>query len=758
MRWRFDWRASGIGLSLLAGVFALYAWFPVTMEEIEEQVFDQYQRWKPRPYLVEYPEEPGIMYEPPVKVVDIDEASLKSLGQWPWPRTYLAEMVRRLSDAGAAVVAFDMTFAEADRTSPIRLAETLGRFGSSEARLFEGRGELPDHDLIFGDMIAQTPVVLGMIATDAPLETRVPPQPSGIAVSGDGGDIRPVLEFFRGAVPNLSVLSDRAAGIGSIALAKNEGSIIRRVPLIVGLSGNPYPYPGLAIEALRVAQGAPSHVVKTSRGSGETDLGAGVSIVSIKIGRAIVPLDANGTLRVRYSGVEQERVIPARRLLEPSGLSPEIAEQIAGRIIFVGSSAATLFDVKTTPFSQRISGVHIHAEIVEQILAGAHLSRPDWEAGLSRLLMVGFGALVIVLLALDMPLVAFIVIGLCAASVGGGSWYVFDTSDLLVSPVGPMLAFFTPYFGMSGYKYFVSEVGRREVTRQFEHFVAPEVIADIIDNPNRHLTPGGAQRELSIMFLDVRRFSTITEKMEPQEVIAFINQMLTPLTDAILDHEGTIDKYMGDAVMAFWNAPRETGAHEAKAIRAMLAFDPVMCALNAEFAANGMPHIEIGVGINTGVCSVGNMGSLKRLAYSCVGDAVNLASRLEGQTKAYGVGNLVGSRTARGAPGFALVELDSVAVKGRTQPETVYTVAGDAAVAADPGFQTLHAQLTGARAAYLAQLWDTAEEGFRDAALMAPVGILDPKPMCEVMIERIHHFREAPPPEDWDGVYIATSK
>ncbi|MEM8699912.1 MAG: adenylate/guanylate cyclase domain-containing protein, partial [Pseudomonadota bacterium] len=257
---------------------------------------------------------------------------------------------------------------------------------------------------------------------------------------------------------------------------------------------------------------------------------------------------------------------------------------------------------------------------------------------------------------------------------------------------------------------------------------------------------------------DVRGFSTITEKMTPDEVISFINGILSPLTEVILEHEGTVDKYMGDAIMAFWNAPRITEDHEVKSVRAMLAFFPALVQVNEELRARDFAEAAIGVGINTGDVSVGNMGSTRRLAYSCVGDAVNLAARLESITKQYGVKTLVGNSTAQALRGFAVFEIDDVAVKGRSQPETIHTVAGDESVASDPNYETLAAQIVAARAAYRRQDWVAAENAFRKVGDMPGVGLFDPKGLAAAFLERIAQYREDPPGTDWDGVFVAKSK
>ena len=761
---RIDWTALAIGSSVIAFVFLFFEQAPQQqVTAVREAVFDQYQRMKPRPYNP----------DSPVRVVDIDEDSLRELGQWPWPRTFLAEMVYRLTNAGVAAIAFDIIFSEPDRTSPAILVPSLQRFGDDYSSVFKDRnaaGEsapVPDHDASFGWLIGQAPVVLGMIAEDGaesgplPATLREP-----VLLGGSPEDLRNVLDTYTGVIQNLPVLSQNAAGVAVFNLTRTEGGIIRRVPMVVLIEqqraddgGAIRRVPTLSIEALRVGQAAPSNQLKTTHGSGQFDYSGGISISSIRTGNVVVPLDEDGALRVRYSGAQAERVIPAHRILAGDAVPPDIASNLAGKIVLVGTSVTGLFDLVRTPLSERLAGVHVHAEIVEQIIDGVYLHMPEYAIVIERLITLVAGLLVIGLLALNFPLLGF---GAMAAGIAGtvfASWYCFSELSLLFNPLMPVLGIALPHFTVSGYKFFTAEASRREVTRQFEHFVSPEVISDIIDDPDRHLTPGGAQRELSIMFLDVRRFSTITEKMEPQEVIAFINKLLTPLTDAIIEHEGTIDKYMGDAVMAFWNAPRETGNHEAKAIRAMLAFNPIMADLNEEFRGMGLPVIDIGVGINTGQCSVGNMGSLKRLAYSCVGDTVNLASRLEGQTKAYAVRNLIGSATAAAATGdFACIELDAVAVKGRTQPETIFTVAGAADVLGSTEFRDLADRMNAARRHYLKQEWDAAESAFRQASDLGIVGGFDPGPPTGVMLERIAGYRAAPPPPDWDGVYVATSK
>ncbi|MEM8754484.1 MAG: adenylate/guanylate cyclase domain-containing protein, partial [Pseudomonadota bacterium] len=281
---------------------------------------------------------------------------------------------------------------------------------------------------------------------------------------------------------------------------------------------------------------------------------------------------------------------------------------------------------------------------------------------------------------------------------------------------------------------------------------------EIADDPDRYLTPGGDLRDLSIMFCDVRSFSTITEQMTPQETISFINEFLTPLTEVVLRNGGTIDKYMGDCIMAFWNAPRKSELHMEQATLALFQFRGALMEINAKFRQMGFPEIDIGVGVNTGPCAVGAMGSKSRLDYSCIGDAVNLASRLEGITKQYGLWNCIGDATAGNVDhAFALIEIDQVAVKGRAAPERIWTVAGERAVLAEPAFQDLRTAVDEGLSAYREQDWDRAEAAYSKAAAFS-LSAYDPSGLCRVFQERIAEYRQAPPPADWDGVYVATSK
>ncbi|MEM0922867.1 MAG: adenylate/guanylate cyclase domain-containing protein [Pseudomonadota bacterium] len=751
----FDWRALVLGL-VVTGVIAAMSYLRLSaLEETEELLFDYYQALQPRDYDAE---------GAPVRIVMIDETSIQELGQWPWPRSYIAAMVDRLTEAGAAAIGFDILFSEPDRTSPEQVRNAWEQFRTrfaashiSETPIevdLSGLDSLPDNDILFAESLGNSYSVLATVLLTGDEENSLPPY--GVRSPVESGTVRGAVSLYRGALSSRLFFVDRALGVGSISLPPGSGEYVRYVPMISEVAERLVP--ALSMELLRVAQDATSSIVKASDGSGEVELGSQPVVQSMRAANVVVPLEPDGTLRVRFAGVQPERVVSAAKVLEGAALPADLAAEIQGRIVLIGADFPGLRDLITTPLGEDVPGVTVHAEIIEQILTGSFFHRPDWFVALEFLLLISLGMLIAVLLALNLPLLGLGATVSALAGLGGTSWTLFSGQQVLFSPVGAGLAVAGTYLTVSAWNYFRSDAAKREITRQFQHFVSPDVIDDIIDNPDKHLTPGGAQRTLSIMFLDVRGFSTITEKMTPDEVISFINGILSPLTEVILEHEGTVDKYMGDAIMAFWNAPRITEDHEVKSVRAMLAFFPALVQVNEELRARDFAEAAIGVGINTGDVSVGNMGSTRRLAYSCVGDAVNLAARLESITKQYGVKTLVGNSTAQALRGFAVFEIDDVAVKGRSQPETIHTVAGDESVASDPNYETLAAQIVAARAAYRRQDWVAAENAFRKVGDMPGVGLFDPKGLAAAFLERIAQYREDPPGTDWDGVFVAKSK
>ena len=720
--------------ALVATVITLGVAFsaPLWAQQIEYWIFDRFQSAKPR------------VYDPdtPVRIVDIDSAALAGLGQWPWPRTYVAEMLDRLTELGAAAVTFDILFAEPDRTSPERAQDAWARFGTVDMPQLK---TLPNHDSILSEAIARAPVVLGSILAN--VTTQPIPKAS---VSTVGPSAEPHLPYFPGAEINLVSLEDAATGIGSMTLSDQVGGVVRTVPLLTRTPDAILP--GLSIEALRVAQGQPGFIVKTVGASGEQGFGTR-GIVSLRVGDFEIPTRSDGTLWVRYAGSQPERMVSAAPLLGPDWRS--LKPQIEGRIIIIGTSAPGLRDLVTTPLMGRELGAVVHAEAIEQIIAQDFLVRPDWARGAEIVLIALGGVLMAIFAGLASALWSVLALALWIGAVIQGAWYSFDTYGLLLSPFWSVAGALFAWSAGSLLNFRIADREKSQVRAQFAQFLAPDVVDEIAANPERYLTPGGVDREITILFIDIRNFSTLSRDMNSQELIAYLNSFLTPVSDAIIEEGGTIDKYIGDAVMAFWNAPKPRPDHRAKALDAVLAIRKTVSALNEQHRRDGRPEVAFGVGVNTGVCAVGAIGSYRRLDYTCIGDAVNTAARLESLTKQYGLDACISERVATGAQAYALVELDFTTVVGRDRkPEKLFAVLGDAVVACAPRFQAIQAQTAQALECYRTRRFAEAVPLFETLAETEP----QLAAYAAIMAGRADAYRADPPPAGWDGVSRPTVK
>jgi adenylate cyclase len=634
-----------LGISITALAVVMTAMGPPILSQARDLVFDAYQRASPRPY------DPAA----PVHIIDIDEAALDTYGQWPWPRSYMAALTDRLFAHGAAAVGYDVLFAEPDRTSPERIAESWSRFREGIPPVLPDLG-LPPHDQVFAAAIAGRPVVLSVAGGQ---EGQVPVPLAGVAVTGA---LPPGLTRYPAAVVNLPDLTAAAAGLGTISLGRTGDGVTRTVPL-VSIVGDSL-MPALSVELLRVAQGAGGHVLRTTEGSGEVS-GGTVAAIAMRTGALSFPVEADGAFRIHFSGDQPARVTPAARVLEAESLDPELLERVAGRIVLVGSSAQGLFDIRTTPLDPAIAGVTLHAEIIEQIVAGQFLSRPDWMPGLELLIVVLSGLTLTALQLRERPVLGLAAaLVLVAAPVLGGV-IAFGRAGVLFDPVLPTLTALAVFLPGTTIGFLAKERARRAIRSRFAYFLPPALIGRIEANPDAALTPEGAERELSVMFVDMRGFSSVTEGMPPDRVVQLINTYLSSVAETLVDRGATIDKFIGDAVMAFWNAPIEQADHAATALGAIAEVERAAAEATAKLRTKGLPPVRVAIGLNTGKAHVGLMGSRDRLSYTCVGDTVTLAARLEGLTRAYGVSNCVGPETAAACPpGLRAIVLDRIAAKG----------------------------------------------------------------------------------------------
>lgn len=711
------------------------------LDRIGLLLFDGYQRAAPRPYE-----------EAPVRIVDIDDESIRRLGQWPWPRTDIARLTDRLAASGAAAIAFDIVFSEPDRTSPPRIAERMARAGERGPAIAALRS-LPDNDAALAGSFRQAPVVAGYFLLREAGKESVSPK-VGFAVSGSPPEQSVV--HFGSAIQSLGPVRDAAAGSGFISLSGDQDSIVRSAPLIAEQNGQLLP--SLALDAVRLAQGAGSIMVKTSDGSGETR-GSPGEVASIRVGQFEVPTTASGALWLHYTAPHPQRVVPAWKILSGAMSQKALEESFSGQIVFVGAGAIGLRDLVSTPLRDRDLGVAVHANAAEQIILGRFLTRPDWATGLERTLLLVLGTL----MALLLPRVGAIPgAALGAALVTGmvwGSWHAFTARHYLLDPTYPVLALTLAYVVETGLIFYREERRRSYIHTAFDRYLSPELVKRIAADPGR-LELGGEEREMTVLFCDIRGFSRISERMGPKAIIAFLISFLTPMCEILLARKATIDKFIGDAILAFWNAPLDDADQHENAARSALAMVARLADLNTEKQGKGSDpwpgDVKIGIGLNTGLCCVGNMGSAQRLSYSLIGDTVNLASRIEGLTKLYGVPIAIGSTLAARLPGFAMLELDRVRVVGRDMPETLFALLGDEAVAGGEPFVRLFALHSAMLASYRKQDWAMAGQAL-DALeqLGTKFGL---QTLYVLYRKRLAELADASLPSDWDGVYQALEK
>lgn len=658
------------GLAVLINLVILRGGDPLLVRIMREQTMDQFQRLSPRPHI-----------EQPVRVVDIDEAALARFGQWPWPRDRLAELVDRLSSLGAAAIAFDIAFAEPDRLSPVRIMQGL----DLDPRLAETSGlasVLRDNDRAFADAMTGRPVVLAFGIARGAGAVR-PRAKAGFALTGDR--TIEALPRFEWVTPVVAELEAAAQGLGNMSLSPGQlAGTIRRMPLM--LSDGATPYPNLALEALRVALGATTYVIR-----GAAD--APATVEDIRIGDLIVPTTAAGELWLYYRPDSPDLYVPVGDVLELTD-EASLRQRLEGHIVLIGTSATGLIDIRPTALAENVPGVSIHAQAIEQILSASFLWRPDWADGAEILTVVLIGLLIIAVTAFFGPLTSFAVGGTGALAVAIGSWAAFRNYGLLLDASFPLIAGMALHFSLTAYRYLVTDRDARFIRNAFARYVSPPVLAEIQRRPDM-LKLGGEVRDLSVMFVDVRNFTPISEALPPEDVVAFLNRLLGELSRCVVEEHGTIDKYIGDSLMAFWNAPVTIDGHQRRACLAALRMRDAVAKLNAGnafgFHGRGLADetVAIGIGINAGPACVGNMGSQDRFDYSCIGDAVNLAARVESACKQVAFDILVSAATAEALPDMALLEAGNLPLKGKSARQRIFAVVGDAAIRADLAFARL---------------------------------------------------------------------
>src|SRR5579859_119308 len=739
--WRWFTRKFGIArvlcLLMLIGFAVLRLLDPAPIREIRTRTFDIFQLVDPRVKKIK-----------PVTIVDIDEKSLAKLGQWPWPRTTIADLVTNLTNLGAVVIGFDVVFSEPDRLNPDVAARTMRYL--DEATRSKLR-DLPSNDKVLADAIRSSRVVLGETGMpDVRLESDESLPFTPFATLGREIDPLLFLHQFPGLLRNVPVIETAAAGRGLITIVPERDGIVRRVPMVLRAQG--HTMPSLSLEILRVVTGTSTILLRSG------DAG----IKSIRLGRLEIPTDSHGQLWVHFARQDRAHSIYVSAADVLDNTVP--ADRIKGKLVLIGTSAAMLNDIKTTPVSPAMPGVEIHAQILESALTGGFVSEPSYGMALEFFAALLAGVFIIAFAPNMGPARLAGVGALFATLLIGTSWYVYQYHRLLIDFTYPLMSTTAIYLTLIFSSFVREQAQRRQIRSAFGQYLSPAFVEQLAQSPEK-LKLGGEQREMTIMFSDMRGFTSISEtyKDDPQGLTALMNRFLTPLTKAILARKGTIDKYMGDAVMAFWNAPLDDKEHQINACNAAIDMLEQMEELNkvrAEEPKEGghaSVPLNIGVGLNTGHCVVGNMGSDTRFNYSVFGDSVNLASRLEGQTKEYGFPIIVGSKTALAVKDhFAILELDFIMVKGKTEPEVIYAIGGREDVALSERFQRLRNLTIEMLACYRSRDWDGALAAIERGRKTDEAHALEY--LYNLYEERIQAYKENPPPEDWNGAYQLLTK
>jgi adenylate cyclase len=745
------WKCLGshwvIGFGLLGFSLAHYISDEPLIETLRLKTFDFYQQIHPRD-----PKAHPMMAE--TLIVDIDDASLTEIGQWPWPRDVLATLTSRLMQMGAGVVGYDIVFAEKDRTSPDAvLTQLSGLSGPARSEI----AALPSHEALMANSIQQGRVVLGQAGMHS--VTPLSDLSRKVGFGFMGPDPTPYLRQYRGLVRNLPELEKAAQGIGLFSTMPDADGMYRRVALMERVGAQVYP--SLSLEMLRVALGGQDDYLIKS------DTLGGIQKIIVKTADPTqsftIPTDPHGRVWVHYARYTTDDAIylSAKDVLSNDpAVQKRTQQRVQGKLAILGTSAVGLKDIRPTPINGALPGVEVHLQLLQTILSDSHLTRPFMARGIEFGVILVGGILMIVLARRIRAIPLFLLGSLIIGGLAATAWHLYTTQRILVDVSYPWLSISTIFITLSYLNYIREEKERRQVRDAFSHYVSPALLDQLAANPEK-LKLGGETRDLTILFSDIRGFTTISEQYDAEGLTRFINQFLTPMTDVLLANRATIDKYMGDAIMAFWNAPLDDPDHAIHACEGAIAMFDAVVALNNELEtqakAENRKHtpVAIGVGINSGPCCVGNMGSRQRFDYSALGDDVNLASRLEGQSKTYGMDIILGPRTYEAVKDrFATLELDLIQVKGKTEPVYVYALLGQDAMRQEAWYTELQTVNAAFLTAYRHQAWDEAETLNRQRLALSPrmAGL------CELYAERIAEYRDHPPGEGWNGAYVAKSK
>lgn len=610
-------------LALLSVLASLALWLtdPLPLQNLRNQWFDQYQRWGPRTYQTA-----------PVRVVVIDDESLARLGQWPWPRTRIAELVSHLKDSGAAAVGFDVVFAEPDRTSPAAMANAWGLSGPLREQL----DHLPDHDQVLAQALPGASVVLGFVperqAASRPGELSRPFR--YVFSGGEAQTLTGWLHGFESAILPRPELMAAAEGLGALTFVPDNDGIVRRVPLALRLGDQPVP--SLSAETLRLGQGARNHLLRAAEDGAP-------GLRDVRVGDVVVPTTAQGEMWVHYTPPVAERYLPAWRVI--AGEVPR--DQLEGHLVLVGASAQGLMDLRFNPLGRLMPGVEAHANALEQMLLEHHLQRPGWARALEALVLALGGAAICLVAMHTRALVSAAFAGLLIVGVLAGGWLAYSQHLLLLDTATPAIAFLLLFVVASGIHHFASERQQRFVKEAFSHYVSPNLVDHLVKHPGQ-LELGGQRQTCSFIFTDLQGFTSLMEKLDPAQAVSLLNAYLDEVIAIAFRYNGTLDRIVGDAVAIMFSAPLPQPDHPQRALACALEMEAWANRYAADLQAQGIAFGYTRLGVHSGEVIVGNFGGSTIFDYRALGDPVNTAARLEGVNKHLGTRMCVSEATLAG--------------------------------------------------------------------------------------------------------------
>ena len=687
-----------------------------------------------------------------IVIVDIDESSLALEGRWPWSRDKLAAIVNNLFEVYQAdVVGFDIVFAEKDESSGLKEFEFLASTELKDDPLFHKaldniRPSL-EYDQMFAKALKDRNVVMGYYFKSNVSENEIAQSgllPPAVTKLNKQLSARLPINKALGYGGNLNILqsSARSGGFFDNPFVDSDG-VFRRVPLIQIHQDQVY-----ASLALSTTQAyLKNSDIKLNVVNNGTKNDQYFALESVHINEFSIPVDGKGAVYVPFRGLSYSfPYISAHKILNKK-IDPD---SLKGKIVLVGTTAPGLLDLRSTPVQSVYPGVEIHANIISGILDQRIKHSPAWTIGYEFIILILIAATMAFLLPVSSPLMATVATTIVLILTVSGTLMAWN-SQIILPLASPVLLIVLNYILHMSYGFFIESRGKRQLAHLFGQYIPPEIVDEMSKSP-ANFSLDGENKVMTVLFSDVRGFTTISEGMDPKQLTQLMNALLTPMTRVIHKHRGTIDKYMGDAIMSFWGAPLEDPDHARHALHAAMEMMVELKIMQKDFESRGWPPINIGIGLNTGNMNVGNMGSEFRMAYTVLGDSVNLGARLEGLTKEYGVNIIVSESTKESIPEFTYRDLDLVRVKGKNEPIAIFEPIGHRDKIDEATTLEL-ARYNQALQSFRAQNWDQAETDFFALSQIHPDRFL-----YQVYLNRVTHYKGHLPNDDWDGVFTHTSK